>query len=91
MSEWVNVSNNRMMNDPSNRMMKPTEKAFLDMDDFSKRNIFYCRRFYLFYAESSMQQLAALNPENSNQQVVRLPMALFSVPWGHHVVIMYYQ
>jgi len=34
-----------------------------------------------------VQQLVALNQENPVQQTVRLPMALFLVPWGHHVVI----
>lgn len=34
-----------------------------------------------------VQQLVALNQENPVQQAVRLPMALFLVPWGHHVVI----
>lgn len=37
--------------------------------------------------EISVQQLVAPNPENSVQQVVGLTMDLFSVPWGHHVVI----
>lgn len=37
--------------------------------------------------EISVQQLVAPNPENSVQQVVGLTIGLFSVPWGHHVVI----
>ncbi len=35
----------------------------------------------------SMQQAVALNQNDSVQQLVRLPMDLFTVPWGHHVVI----
>ena len=37
--------------------------------------------------EISVQQLVAPNLENSVQQVVGLTIGLFSVPWGHHVVI----
>lgn len=58
------------------KLSKDLIAAFPDMKGFSKRNIFYCRRFYLFYAESSMQQLAALNedqiPTMSVQQLVAL-------------------
>jgi len=37
--------------------------------------------------EISVQQAVALSLENPVQQPVGLSMALFSVPWGHHVVI----
>jgi len=37
--------------------------------------------------EISVQQAVALNAANPVQQAVVLPMALFSVPWGHHVAI----
>lgn len=76
---------------------------FPDMTGFSKRNIFYCRRFYLFYSGSLVQQAVALEEkdpvsdivqqvvaleiEPSIQQPVRLNSILSSVPWGHHVLI----
>ena len=64
---------------------------FPEMKGFSKRNIFYCRRFYLFYSGSSVQQAVALNQVDTEnfpvQQAVRLENLLASVPWGHHVVL----
>jgi predicted nuclease of restriction endonuclease-like (RecB) superfamily len=85
------------------QLAKDLQAEFPDMKGFSKRNIFYCRRFYLFYSGSSVQQLVALKDsttenilvqqavalENNDsvQQAVRLENSLVSVPWGHHVVI----
>lgn len=37
--------------------------------------------------EISVQQVAAPRPVNTVQQAVGLRMDLFSVPWGHHVMI----
>jgi predicted nuclease of restriction endonuclease-like (RecB) superfamily len=76
---------------------------FPEMKGFSRANMFFIRKFYQFYAGSisveqavrleentpqntSVQQLVALNPD-SVQQPVRLDFLLFTIPWGHHVVI----
>ena len=76
---------------------------FPDMKGFSKRNIFYFRKFYLFYVRSSVQQAAALRADNNEiiqvqqlvalntdsvQQPVRLNLLLLSVPWGHHMSVL---
>jgi len=37
--------------------------------------------------EIPMQKAVAPNKANPVQQLVRLPIALFSVPWGHHIAI----
>jgi DUF1016 N-terminal domain len=37
---------------------------FPEMTGFSKRNVFYFRKFYLFYAGSSVQQPAALEADS---------------------------
>jgi predicted nuclease of restriction endonuclease-like (RecB) superfamily len=86
------------------QLAKDLRAEFPEMKGFSKRNIFYCRKFYLFYSASSVQQLvapentecqtqpvqqlAALHVENSVQQAVGLNFNLFNVPWGHHVVLL---
>ncbi len=86
------------------QLAKDLRAEFPEMTGFSKRNIFYFRKFYLFYSESSVQQvaalkteqskgepvqqLAALNMESSFQQPVGLNFDLLSVPWGHHLVLL---
>ncbi|MGZ4009912.1 MAG: PDDEXK nuclease domain-containing protein [Flavisolibacter sp.] len=85
------------------RLAKDLQAEFPDIKGFSKRNIFYFRKFYLFYAGSSvqqpaalkedydekapMQQLAALDIEPTVQQAVGLNIIL-GVPWGHHMLIL---
>lgn len=70
------------------QLAKDLRAEFPEMTGFSKRNIFYCRRFYLFYSGSSVQQAVALNNENSIQQAFGLNLNMVSVPWGHHVVLL---
>lgn len=86
------------------QLAKDLRAEFPDMHGFSKRNIFYCRRFYIFYSGSSVQQAVALNQvgtesfpvqqpvalnkENSIQQVVGFNQDILSIPWGHHVVLL---
>jgi predicted nuclease of restriction endonuclease-like (RecB) superfamily len=86
------------------QLAKDLRAEFPEMTGFSKRNIFYCRKFYLFYTGSSVQQAVALreikpdsdllqqpvalNNEISLQQPVGLTFDLLGVPWGHHVVML---
>lgn len=86
------------------QLAKDLQSAFPEMKGFSKRNIFYLRKFYLFYTASSvqqpaalkentnelnsMQQVAALNDETSIQQIVRLNRDILGVPWGHQMLIL---
>jgi predicted nuclease of restriction endonuclease-like (RecB) superfamily len=86
------------------QLAKDLRAEFPEMTGFSKRNIFYFRKFFLFYSESSVQQLAALkteqskvepvqqlaalNMERSIQQPVGLNFDLLNVPWGHHILLL---
>jgi len=86
------------------QLAKDLQAEFPDIKGFSKRNIFYCRKFYLFYTESSVQQVAALKTEHSEtepvqqpaalkadlsvQQAVRLNWDMLGVPWGHHMLVL---
>jgi predicted nuclease of restriction endonuclease-like (RecB) superfamily len=85
------------------QLAKDLRAEFPEMKGFSRANLFFIRKFYQFYAASpsvlqavrleddekitiSVQQPPALIMGVSVQQAVRLN-SLFSVPWGHHVVI----
>jgi predicted nuclease of restriction endonuclease-like (RecB) superfamily len=86
------------------QLAKDLRAEFPDMKGFSIRNIFYCRKFYLYYVglsvqqavalkvekqeEISMQQAVALEMENSVHQALGLNTDFFSIPWGHHVILL---
>jgi len=56
------------------RLSQDLMAEFPDMKGFSKRNLEYIRRWYLFY--------------NANPEFAQQPAAqLFNIPWWHHVVI----
>ena len=85
------------------QLEKDLKAEFPAMKGFSRSNLFYIRRFYQFYTDSSVQQLVGLN-ENEHtismqqvtapgedsliQQPVGLISTIYSVPWGHHVLIL---
>jgi hypothetical protein len=52
------------------QLAKDLRAEFPEMTGFSKRNIFYCRRFYLFYSGSSVQQAVALKEIEPDSDVV---------------------
>jgi predicted nuclease of restriction endonuclease-like (RecB) superfamily len=86
------------------QLAKDLKAEFPEMKGFSKRNIFYFRKFYLFYSESSVQQPAApkgeytmdhtvqqpaaLDVENSVQQSLGLSFEIIGIPWGHHMLVL---
>jgi len=85
------------------QLAKDLRAEFPEMTGFSKRNIFYFRKFYLFYSGGSVQQaaalkmrpetepvqqLAALNIESSVQQTVGFNFDILGVPWGHHMLVL---
>ena len=53
----------------------------------SERNLRYTKKFYLFYENimETLQQVVADSKENILQQ---LAAKLFSLPWGHHLLLM---
>jgi predicted nuclease of restriction endonuclease-like (RecB) superfamily len=90
-------------NDYIDRLAKDIQSEFPGISGFSKRNLFNIRKFYLFYAGDSVQQLVALKDESSKevQQAVRLSLdsvvkdeiseittLLAQIPWGHHILIL---
>ena len=57
---------------------------------FSNRNLRYAKKFYSIYNEElvKLQQVAAKTDEQNLQQVAaRIMSDIFSVPWGHHMLV----
>jgi len=55
-------------------LSKDLRKEFPDLQGFSETNLKYMRRFYIFYEKS--------------QQAVDQLEYIFSIPWGHHILLM---
>ena len=58
-----------------------------DVSGLTRRNIYYCKQFYLLYSDYNkiVPQVVAQNKEEIVPQVVaQIQKLLFSVPWGHH-------
>lgn len=53
-------------------------REFPDSSNFSARNLWYMKQWYLFYTE---------NMEKLKQLVSEFPLPFACVPWGHHVRI----
>ncbi len=73
------------------------KSEFPNTSGFSRANLFFIRRFYLFYNNEKVQQAVRLlpNDENSVQQAVALKdkkpeitKLLMQIPWGHHILIL---
>lgn len=85
------------------QLAKDLRIEFPDMKGFSRSNLFYIRKFYQFYMDSSVQHPVGLKEPNSGEGPVQQAVAsdfkdlvaqpvlqnnlLASVPWGHHVVL----
>lgn len=85
------------------QLEKDLRAEFPELKGFSRSNLFNIRRFYQFYSDSSVQQLVGLNQNEQTismhqeaapgdnsliQQPVGLISIIYSVPWGHHVLIL---
>lgn len=58
-----------------------------DVSGLTRRNIYYCKQFYLLYSDYNKivpQSVAQNKKEIVPQVVAQLQNLLFSVPWGHH-------
>jgi predicted nuclease of restriction endonuclease-like (RecB) superfamily len=76
------------------RFAKDLKAAFPHLTGFSTRNLFYIRKWYLFYQEhfSNVPQVEKKSESEIVPQVAaqfqnagnELVMVFFSVPWGHH-------
>lgn len=87
-----------------NQLSTDLKVEFPEMGGFSVKNLRYCRAFFLFYSENAIRQqvvaelennfeksqqlVAELDIEFTKQPVSQLANNLFSIPWGHHILIM---
>ena len=79
------------------RLAADLKQEFPGIAGFSRANLFFIRRFYLFYADEKVQQAVRLlaNEEDSEQQSIavnanselNIPL-LTQIPWGHHILIL---
>jgi predicted nuclease of restriction endonuclease-like (RecB) superfamily len=86
------------------QLAKDLKTEMPDVVGFSRANLFYIRKFYLFYSDQKVQQLVGLSPGQNQvgpiiQQLVRLlpskspettlvQQAVAQIPWGHHILIL---
>lgn len=70
------------------------QNEFPNMKGFSRRNLFYIKKWYLFYSQEDiiLQQVAAKTGNEDKTEKVPQPVAqmetFFSIPWGHHRYIL---
>ncbi|MFY8188038.1 MAG: DUF1016 N-terminal domain-containing protein [Flavobacterium sp.] len=74
-------------NDYIEQLSKDIKSEFPMISGFSRTNLFYIRKFYIFYADFSVPQAVGLNENVSIQQVVGFN-EIISIPWGHHVLLL---
>lgn len=69
------------------QLSKDLKTAFPEMNSFSSKNLRNCRQFYQFYSDSLIWKQLVSKLENQ-QLISELENKLFSIPWGHHILIM---
>lgn len=77
------------------QLSKDLKEEFPEMGGFSAKNLRYCRAFYEYYSNSPIWQQVVAKLENTDNQefiqsqqlVGELETKLFSIPWGHHIMI----
>lgn len=76
------------------QMSKDLTTAFPDLTGFSRRNLFYMRKWVRFWRgnNSIVQQLAASSSAIVQQAAAQLPLSakqlVSQVPWGHNMVLL---
>ena len=74
------IANNQALFEGRNnyveQLAKDLRAEFPEMKGFSRSNLFYIRKFYQFYANTSVQQLVGLNEAASDTISVQQPAAL---------------
>ena len=92
-----NQAENSWGNNVIEQLAIDLKSEFPGVAGFSRANLFFIRRFYLFYADEKVQQAVRLlsDEENSVQQAVasgeKVPdilELLVQIPWGHHILIL---
>ena len=77
------------------QLSKDLKEEFPEVGGFSISNLKYCRQFFLFYGETVIRQQVVGELQNTDNQIIdsnkqflgQLENPLFSIPWGHHIMI----
>ena len=64
-------------------LSKDLKEALPEAKCFSEKNLYYIRRFYLMFSEIFPQ----LGGNSSSEDICQFEDVLFSVPWGHHKLL----
>lgn len=65
------------------QMSKDLQREFPDMKGFSRTNLLYMKKWYLFY-QNIPQLVGEIKEKNVPQVVGYLEMSVFQIPWGHN-------
>lgn len=72
-----------------NQLSKDLKAEFPEMSGFSKRNLELIRQWFLFYNSNLTIAKQLVSQFEIRQQLVGESVnQLFSIPWGHHILIM---
>jgi len=81
------------------QVSKDLKSEFLEITGFSKSNLYYTKKFYLFYKDAIFQQLVGKIQSNVNQTdnqiepISQQPVdqlvqqLVVQIPWGHNILI----
>jgi predicted nuclease of restriction endonuclease-like (RecB) superfamily len=72
------------------QLAQDLKAEFPETNGFSRSNLFYIRRFYLYYNQNDkiVEQPVGLIKNEIVEQAVRQLPVLTRIPWGHHVIIL---
>ena len=62
------------------QLEKDLRAEFPDIKGFSRSNLFYIRKFYQFYAASSVQQLVGLSDDVAKLSTTKIGRSVFTEP-----------
>lgn len=72
------------------QLSKDLYKEFPTMKGFSRRNLFYMKKWYLFYHQEfeKVQQLVAQSSSSSkSNSAIKIQSLIGQIPWGHNILI----
>lgn len=69
------------------QLAKDLKTEFPGIAGFSRANLFYIRKFYLFYTSEKVQQVIGLLPVSMPESASLLRLVTF-LPWGHHITLL---
>ena len=71
------------------QLAKDLSAAFPGVKGFSRRNLFYIRKWYLFYRDLEIvpQVVAEMGKVIQNERITLVQQVVAVIPWGHNLII----